>query len=168
MAQKVGKGDHGSERRPPNRAQRTTLEIVGDRRFIRGVRRALKLLKQKTPGTHLVVLRHVGRIEEGEYVHFKVGADPSTVALTKCTAFTNRKTCASALVHEAYHSMLHQLRARGRRRAPPLWESDRVAQEQFCIARELEFLERVNGPPRVIAWLKNQDGTHCLHSPSQE
>jgi hypothetical protein len=88
-----------------------TITVVGSEAFIDHVRKALALLQSKSPSGYPVVKKYIGRIKEGITSGMYAYYNPPTFQMSAKEALLNESNkdyalqwCASAIVHDAYHS----------------------------------------------------------------
>ena len=158
-ARPIVAGEAGSDTCPP-----PPIEVSGCYSFVRRMRRALRLLSCKAPREFDVVARYVRWIEEGERSEALVGSQPATVVLEKDLLHESLNWCAGVIVHEAYHfAHYYECQCDG-----SLWrpsDASAIEVEKLCIDSQLALLEDLRARHDEIAWLRRQDGSHCLTQP---
>ena len=128
------------------------IKIVGSKVFIDHTKKALRLLKKKTPGTYkTLVLRHLRCIM---YARVSQVNDAGVFRVSSITAYPDLAWYASCIVHDAYHL---ELRARG------LVDSGTLA-ERKCIKVQIRAGLRIGLSNKWIEHLKAEDGTHWKSS----
>ena len=124
------------------------IKIVGSKIFIDHTKKALRLLKKKTPGTYrTLVLKHLRCIKYGKFSYVD---DAGVFRVSSITAYPDLAWYASTIVHEAYH---RELAVRG------LVHSGTSA-ELKCIKAQIRAGLRIGLSKHEIEYLKSLDGTH--------
>ena len=128
------------------------IKIVGSKIFIEHTKKALRLLKKKTPGTYrTLVLKHLRCIR---YARVSQVNDAGEFRVSNITAYPDLAWYASCIVHDAYHV---ELKARG------LVNSGTSA-ELKCIKMQIRAGLRIGLSNKWIEHLKTEDGTHWKSS----
>jgi hypothetical protein len=98
------------------------------------------------------------------------GRDIRVIRLTRRTAFFSVTWLAGVLVHEACHVIEPRqslpVGSGGERKDMASLSRARIAEENQCLARQLEALESMAAPATELTHLRGQDGSHALTSPA--
>ncbi len=137
------------------------LRIEGDDSFNKQVIKVLKYMKQNARSEYEYVMKYIGRIRPGIPTSINTRARPPVCTLSEKTAFGDPMLCASALVHEASHSYLHQ-KYKGKLKRNELFAKTAGREaELFCINNSIKLLQKLGAPKYYIDYLKKQDGRHA-------
>jgi hypothetical protein len=152
MPQSHGGKPHPEEARP---------EIVGSAEFVERVTQSLDLLESKAADAYAIVIRYVGRIEQGEHSGMWAYRTPPTYEMTDRTAFYSLTWCAGTIAHDSYHSKLyHDHRARNPGSVPgSVWSGEEA--ELKCIRHQIEVMELIGAPKHEIEHCRQADGKHA-------
>lgn len=131
------------------------IEIIGDARFVRRVRAALQLIRDRSPNEFALVKHRVPRIRHASRTGAAFLHRPPAVHLAWRTADVSLTWCAGALAHEAYH---FELFARGRQDGKTRARGQEA--ELRCIAFQRTVLHRVGASSSELRHLARQDGRH--------
>lgn len=132
------------------------IEIYGSVRFVRNIRRALQVLKERAPDHLTAVLNNAKLIFEGTITRaFFEGDNRIEISTQSATEYGDR-VCAGILFHEAWHLVLR------RKNGIPRTNRELVEEEKMCIKATIDLLRFLRAPDRYIRHLEAQDGTHAL------
>ena len=135
-------------------------EIVGDDQFIAHVESSLSLLQAKAPVAYTMVIKYIGKIEQGEKSGMWVEKKPPTFELNKNTALYSTTWCAATIAHDAYHSKLyHEYQEKHPGLVPADVYSGQDA-ELKSIQHQVQVLKQIGAPQPEIEYLNSQDGLH--------
>lgn len=136
------------------------VEILGSAKFKNQVSRALTLLKKEAPEAFAIVIKYVGRIEQGKRSGMWAYKNPPTFEVADRTAFYSITWCASTIAHDAFHSKLyHDYKEKHSRRVPDdVWVG--VEAEKKCLKHQLVVLKKIKAPKHEVTHLLKFDGTH--------
>ena len=140
------------------------MEIDGIKKFKIQVRKGLKLLEDKAPGAYKLVVKYIGKIEQGDCSRMFGNWDIPTFEVTCKTAFDSVEWLAAAFAHEAVHSRLYHAYKKTHIKDVPYEVWCGVEIELVCIKYQVKVLKQIGGKEVDIAHLKKQDGKHCLAS----
>ena len=132
------------------------IELIGEKKFIKTITRALNLLRYKAAGAFAVVRENVGRIQQGKVTRMWVKEDPPTITIRKKDAYHTDTFTAGILAHEAYHSKLF---SEGKSASAGSYTSIQE-EEMKCIRFEKDVLQKIGAPRYEIEMAEAQDGTH--------
>jgi hypothetical protein len=149
-----------------------TITIVGSEAFVDHVRKTLTLLQSKSPSGYPVVRQYIGRIKEGTTSGMYAYYNPPTFRMSAKEALLGESNkvyalqwCASAIVHDAYHSKkYHDYReAHGysHHPYPPIYVWTGEAVERECIAFQKKVCGEIGAYQRICEYLENCDGRYC-------
>lgn len=141
-------------------AQASDIEISGSTRFREQVTRALTLLERDAPSAHSLVIKYVGRIQQGERSGMWAYKNPPTYEMADRTTFYSVTWCAGTIAHDSCHSALyHQYKDKRPGRVPDeVWTG--VDAERKCLAHQLDVLNKINAPKNEITYFQKLHGTH--------
>ena len=148
------------------------ITIVGSAAFVDHVRQALTLLRNKSPSGYPVVKKYIGRINEGTTSGMYAYYNPPTFQMSAKEALLNESNkdyalqwCASAIVHDAYHSKkYHDYReAHGysHHPYPPIYVWTGEAVERECIAFQKKVCGEIGAYQTICEYLEKSDGRYC-------
>ncbi len=144
----------------PGTDRHGAIELVGPPDFVRRTRSALDLLASRAPPAYRQVEAFVGRIRLGGCPGMDARAVPPTFEVGAPTLRASTSWYAGAIAHDAFHSRQYHVHRAAH--GPPVpdvvWTGTRA--ERQAIAYQLAVLRRLGAPPREIAHLEAQDGSH--------
>jgi hypothetical protein len=151
-----------------------TITIVGSEAFVDHVRKALTLLQSKSPSGYPVVKKYIGKIREGATSGMYAYYNPPTFQMSAKEALLNASNkdyavqwCASAIVHDAYHSKKYHDYQEAHRHAPGsdpyppihVWTGEAV--ERQCIAFQEKVCGEIGAYQTICEYLAKCDGKYC-------
>jgi hypothetical protein len=150
----------GHDLMPTGRVRRVQgIEIWGGTdAFLNQVEEALNRLQEHSASRgYSTVTGYIDRIEEDDTSGMLPDLKVRTMALSPVTAFANNSEnlralqwCASAIAHDAYHSMLYHS-------GQPYTGTEAELQ---CNAFQMEVCQDLGAPADMIEYVRQQDGRH--------
>jgi hypothetical protein len=149
-----------------------TITIVGSEEFVDHVRKALTLLQSKSPSGYPVVKKYIGRIIQGTTSGMYAYYNPPTFQMSAKEALLNESNrdyalqwCASAIVHDAYHSKKYhdyqEAHGHSHHPYPPIYVWTGEAVERQCIAFQKKVCGEIGAYQTIYEYLENCDGRYC-------
>ena len=148
------------------------ITIVGSEAFVDHVRKALTLLQSKSPSGYPVVKKYIGIIKEGTTSGMYAYYNPPTFQMSAKEALLNESNkdyalqwCASAIVHDAYHSKKYhdyqEAHGHSHHPYPPIYVWTGEAVERECIAFQKKVCGEIKAHQTIREYLEKSDGRYC-------
>ncbi len=130
--------------------------VKGNRKFVKQVIKALKLIKDNSPEEYAIINNNLGRITQGIRSHIYVQSKPSIFLLTEKSAFHSLTWCSQCIAHDAFHSKLYNS---GESTYDKSYEG-KVKEELLCNDFAIKVMQNISAPQEEIEYLKEQKGEH--------
>jgi len=126
-----------------------TLTVPGTPAFCEQVRKALVLMKTRSPASYTVVTNYIGVIRQYKHSGMRANANPPCFDLNDQSAFYSLTWCAGVIAHDSFHSKLfHDEKAKGSSPSRQVWTGHEA--ETKCLAHQVQALTDVGAPEREI------------------
>ncbi len=133
--------------------------------FVDKVKRAILLLKTKSPNEYLVMQKMIGKIRASRASGANFNEEIMTIEIAKLTFDASLEWLASVFIHETQH--IKKYKDTGKKFGDAHLMKDKkkalevmIAEELECNGVQLTALKNIGGTQREIDYLKAQKGDH--------
>lgn len=124
--------------------------IRGNKKFIKGTKEALYLLKEKDYLSYKIIIKNINVIQQNNETYFDKYINNSIAFINTTSLNSGIIWHASQILHEAYHSKLYNDALEDGKNPIEVYRGYEA--EMYCLTKQIECLKQIQAPKLILEY----------------